>query len=391
MRKVLAGVAAAVLAMGAAACGDDEESNAGSGSGSGSSGEPVKVGGLFDLSGGNSQIGQAARDGAQASVKRANANGGRPIELVVVDAKSDQTAAVQGARRLIEQDDVQVIIGPTSTPAAGAIKDYVNSRKIPLLANVGAIPGGLPEHVYKVPESDTLIARVQSAYMAKQGHKRVAFLGLGSGGFGQSGEAAFKKEGARVGLSIVSSETFELDDTNATAQLQRLRRSNPDAILIYAAGPPAPIAQRNARALGNDIPIYQSFGAAASGFAEQAGEDAEGTVLASPKIIVADQLPDSDPQKKALEEFQAAYPQPVRFAADAWDSVSLAERAIDQGGPEAAQIQEHLNSGVKDFVGVGGVRTMTPQDHVGIQPESIIIARVKDGKYELIATADELL
>lgn len=67
------------------------------------------------------------------------------------------------------------------------------------------------------------------------------------------------------------------------------------------------------------------------------------------------------------------------------------EQAIDRGGPEPEQIQGHLERGVRDFVGVEGIRTITPSDHTGVQPESIIIARVKDGRYELVATADEVL
>ncbi len=227
--------------------------------------------------------------------------------------------------------------------------------------------------------------------MARQGHRRVAFLGLGAGGFGQSGRQAFEQEARRVGLRVVAAENFEIDDTDVTAQLQRLRAARPDVILIYAAGPAAAIAQRNAGALGRDLPIYQSFGAAASGFAEQAGRDAEGTALASPKLIVTDQLPDSDPQKAKVQAFLRAYGKPVRFAADAWDSVGLVEQAIDRGRPEPEQIQGHLERGVRDFVGLEGIRTITPSDHTGVQPESIIIARVKDGRYELLATADEVL
>ncbi len=239
MQHLRATLVATIVLLLLAGCGGDDGATGGGGDG-----EPVKVGGLFDLSGPNAQIGTAARDGAQAALRQANANGGRAIELVVVDAKSDQTAAVQGARRLVEQERVAAIIGPTSTPAAGAIKDYVNGRRVPLLANVGSIPGEIPPFVFKVPESDTLIARVQSAYMARQGHRRVAFLGLGAGGFDQSGRQAFEQEGRRVGLRVVAAENFDIDDTDVTAQLQRLRAARPDAILIYAAGPAAAIAQR---------------------------------------------------------------------------------------------------------------------------------------------------
>ena len=182
-----------VTALVAAACGGDggaPATPAGGPGQQGATGEPIKVGAIFDLSGATTQVGQGSKELADVYIKKVNDGGGvkgRPIQLMIEDGKSDQTAALQAAKRFIEQEKVVAILGPNTSSSALAIKEYVNGQKVPMITLAGAsslVTPPLP-YIFKITENDTVVAQVQLAYMKKQGMRRFVWLGTTSG-FGQT-------------------------------------------------------------------------------------------------------------------------------------------------------------------------------------------------------------
>lgn len=357
--------------------------------------EPVKLGAIFDLSGPTSQVGTANQEVVQNYLKKVNDGGGingSQVELKVEDGKSDQTAAVQAARRLVEQEKVVAIIGPNSSSSALAVKDYVNGRKVPMIASAGAgqITTPILPYIFKMPEDDVVTAQVQLAFMKKQGLERVAWLGTTSG-FGQSGLKAYETEAPKNGIQLVAKETYNETDKDMSAQLTRIRGLNPQAVLIYGIPPATAIAQKNAKDLGLTMPIHQGFGSASAALPQQAGAAADNVTIVAGKLLVADQIPADDPQTNSLKELQSMSSRPTRFAADAYDAISLVTMALKSGATDAEAIRNYLENDVKDFPGADGVRTMTATDHAGIGPESLVIAQYQGGAWKLLDTGKALV
>lgn len=381
-RSRAASVAAvALLAVALQACG-----GASGGSGNGTGKGPISLGAIVDLSGSNSQIGQPEAALLKRYVARVNAGGGvdgRKLKLTVTDGQSDQTAVVQAARRLVEQDGVTAVLGPTATDETLAVEDYLNSRKVPEISLGGGdrIVQPVRGWVFKVLPSDALTAQTVLAYMRAHGVKRLGWLGL-SDGYGPSGLAAFQAAAPAAGVKLAPVESFAGTDTDMTAQLTRIKAADPDAVMIYGAPPSSAIAQRNAKALGIGVPIFHGLGSAAPGFVDQAGAAANGISLGTGKLLVADQIPASDPQRAALADFVKLNGGPNTFAGAAYDAMLLLTKALAQGGDDRQKVRDALE-GLSGVAGVDGVFDYTPTDHNGLGKGSVVIVTLNDGHWKL--------
>jgi len=378
----VASVAAVVLlAVALQACG-----GASGGSGNGNGKGPISLGAIVDLSGANSQVGQPEAALLKRYVARVNARGGvsgRKLKLTVTDGQSDQTVVVQAARRLVEQNGVTAVVGPTATDETLAVEDYLNSRRVPEVSLGGGdrIVQPVRSWVFKVFASDALAAQTVLGYMRAHGVRRLGWLGL-SDGYGPSGLAAFQAAAPAAGVKLAPVESFAGSDTDMTAQLTRIKAAHPDAVMIYGAPPSSAIAQRNAKALGITVPIFHGLGSAAPGFVAQAGAAADGVSLGTGKLLVADQIPASDPQHAALADFIKLNGGPNTFAGAAYDAMTLLTKALAQGGSDRQKIRDALErtSGVP---GVAGVFNDSPTDHNGLGRGSVVIVTLKHGHWKL--------
>jgi branched-chain amino acid transport system substrate-binding protein len=189
-------------------------------------------------------------------------------------------------------------------------------------------------------------------------------------------------------MRIISDETYGPKDDDMTVQLTKIRDSEAQAIICWGTNPgPAKVA-RNVKQLGIKLPLFMSHGVSSKKFIELAGEGAEGIILPSGKVIVADQLPKSDPQKKALINYVNKYRELYKvegdhFGGHAGDAIMLLKRAIEQGAFSPAAIRDQLER-AKKFAGIGGTFTYSPQDHAGLTSEAFVLVQVKQGNWKLI-------
>jgi len=356
-----------------------------------SSGETLKIGALFAVTGFNSPLGTPEKESVKMQEEQINAKGGvngRKLEVIVYDTESDETKAVTLAKKLIEQDKVLAILGPSSTGESLALVDTVQKAKLPLISAAASARITDPKNtwVFKTPQSDELVVAELFDHLKAKGLTRVALL-TSSGGFGTTGKAALEAAAPGAGMSLVMSETFADKDTDMTVQLTKIKGTNAQALIVWGTNPGPALISKGAKQLGLTIPVFNSHGIANQKFIELAGDAANGVVFPAGKLLVADTLPESDPQKAALlnysKEFNAKYGKPAdTFGGHGYDALNLVAKAIEKAGPDRSKIRDELEN-IKGFAGIGGVFNMSAQDHNGLGKGSVTMIRIADGKWAL--------
>jgi branched-chain amino acid transport system substrate-binding protein len=353
---------------------------------------PVKIGALFSVSGPASFLGEPERNTAEMMVAEINKAGGikgRKLELIVYDTQGDATKAKQGVNKLIKDDKVVAIIGPSTTGDSMAVITDVEKAEIPLISCAAGIKITDPvkKWVFKTAQNDVLAVMKIYKNLQKQKISKVAILTV-SDGFGSSGREQLKLQAKEFDINIISDETFGPKDDDMTVQLTKIRESQAQAIICWGTNPgPAKVA-KNVKQLGIKIPLYMSHGVSSKKFIELAGEGAEGIIIPSGKVIVADQLLQSDPQKKSLENYVNKYREHYKvegdhFGGHAYDAVMLLKKAMEEGGFTPAAIRDQLEK-IKKFAGIGGTFSYSPQDHAGLTSDAFVLVQVEKGDWKLI-------
>lgn len=354
--------------------------------------ESIKIGALFAVTGPAAFLGEPERNSAKMIVDEINAAGGikgRKLELIAYDTAGDATKAVQLATRLIKDDKVLAIIGPSTTGESMAVVTVAEKGQIPLISCSAGIKITDPvkKWIFKTAQNDTLAVGRIFEQLRKQKAGKVSILTV-SDGFGSSGREQLKAQAAKFGITIVSDDTYGPKDTDMTSQLTRIRGIKPEAIICWGTNPGPAVIAKNAKQLGLKIPLYMSHGVSSKKFIELAGDAAEGIRLPSGKVLVADLLPNSDPQKKSLMAFVNDYQKHYKtegdhFGGHAWDAVMLLKGAIERGGETPSAIRDQLEK-TRQFHGIGGTFTYSDQDHAGLGKDAFVLVEVKNRDWVIV-------
>ncbi len=353
----------------------------------------IKIGGLFSVTGPASFLGEPEKKTLEMLVKEVNAKGGingMKVEAVIYDTTGDATKAVQLATKLIKDDKVSVIIGPSTTGESMAVIPVVEKEKIPLISCAAGIKITDPvkQWVFKTPANDHIAAEKILNHMAKQKQKTIALMTV-TDGFGSSGREQIKALAKQKGFTIVADEVYGPKDTDMTAQLTKIRGIKPDAIICWGTNPGPAVITKNVKQLGIKIPLYMSHGVASKKFIELAGaEAAEGVMLPAGKLAVYDALPKNDPQAKLLKEYDQAYKkaqgvEASTFGGYAYDAFLLVQAAIKKAGAAPDQIRTGIEQTQK-LVSISGVFNMTPKDHNGLDLSAFEMVKVTKGDWALL-------
>ncbi|WP_042339950.1 ABC transporter substrate-binding protein [Desulfosporosinus youngiae] len=355
--------------------------------------EPYKIGAVLDISGNSSSLGVPERDTLLMMVEKLNANGGitgHPVELMIMDNKSDETEGVLAVKTLIEKD-VLAILGASSSGTSMAMIKTVQSEKVPMISLAAASsivePSNERQWVYKTAQSDIVMINKIISYLKNNQLNNVAFLYMNNS-YGDNGKKAISEAVKDSGIKIVAEEKFDANDKDMTAQLTNVKMSGAQAAIVWAIPPSASILTKNFKDVGLSIPLIHSHGVGNQKFIELAQGAADGVILPIGKLSVAQQIQDNDPQKKVLESYIADYTnkyntEPNSFGGYAWDAFSLLVNALEKAGPDRAAIRDELEK-TQEFVGISGVFNMTAQDHNGLKEDSAVLVQVDQGKWKLI-------
>lgn len=352
--------------------------------------DPIKVGAIVSATGPASFLGDPQEKTLRAYVESINAAGGiadRKIELFIYDDSSDAAKANSFAKRLIQQDKVDFIVGASTTGSTMAMAPLVEASKVPTLA-LGAgsvIVEPVKPYVFRMPHSDRLAAQKVLSDMKAKGITKFALLS-DTGGYGKSGRNETQKMAASMGLAIVSDETYGERDADMTPLITHVKQSDAQALMMFGTGQAPAIIAKNFRQLGLSIPLYATHGQASYEFIRLAGPAGEGIVMPSPALFVADQLPDGDPQKKVSMSYKTTFETKFKmdvstFGGYGYDGLMMGLDAIKRAGTtDKDKVRDALEQ-TKDFVGLSGVYTMSPTDHGGLDISAFRMVQIKDGKF----------
>lgn len=353
---------------------------------------PVKIGALFSVSGPASFLGEPERNTAVMMVNEINKAGGikgRNLELIVYDTQGDATKAVQAANKLIKNDKVVAIIGPSITGDTMAVIPVVERAGIPLISCAAGISITEPvkKWVFKTAQNDALAVMRIYEYLNKQKISKIAILTV-SDGFGASGRKQLVTQSKQFGIKIISDETYSPSDKDMTAQLTKIRGSEAQAIICWGTNPGPAIIARNVRQLGIKLPLFMSHGVSSRKFIELAGNAAEGIILPSGRVIVATQLSKKDPQKKALLNYVNNYKKHYKvegdhFGGHAYDAIMLIKNALERGADTPAAIRDQLEKTEK-LAGIGGTFSFSPTDHAGLTSDAFVLVQIKQKNWTLL-------
>ena len=355
--------------------------------------EAYKLGAVVDISGNSSSLGVPERDTLLMLVEQLNAKGGidgHPVELTILDNKSDETEAVLAVKKLIEEE-VLVVLGGSASGTSMAIVDSVQKAQVPMISMAAASsivePVGDRKWVFKTAQSDIVTVENILIYLKDKGLTKVAFLYMNNA-YGDGGKQAFETAAAEAGIQVVAREKFEAGDKDMTPQLTRVRASGAQAAVVWAIPPSASIITKNFRDLGLSIPLIHSHGVGNEKFIQLAQGTADGVILPIGKLTVAEQIPDGDAQKQVLRDYIEQYQNkygipPVSFGGYAADAFNLAVKAIAKAGPDRGAIRDELEK-TSGFVGVSGVFNLSPEDHNGLGVDSMVLVEIKDAKWQML-------
>jgi len=327
--------------------------------------------------------------------------GGQKIEYIVLDDASDPTSAVTNVRKLLAEHKVDALIGPTTTPAALAILDFVAEAKTPLVTTVGSSAVIQPmddkkKWVFKTTQNDDLIATAVLANMTASGIRSVGFIGFNDP-YGENWYKVFAPMAEQAGIRMVASERFNRTDPSVTGPVLKLISARPDAVFIAATGGPAVLPQAGLQEKGYKGGIYQTHGVATNDFIRLGGKVVEGTLMAGGPMLVAADLPAGNPIRAVAEGYVKAYEgrygagSMSTFGANTYDAGLLLQKAIPQalakarpGSPEfRAALRDALEQS-REVVGAQGVFNMSPQNHNGMDQRARVMMTVKNGKWVLV-------
>lgn len=355
----------------------------------------IKIGGLFSVTGPASFLGEPEKKTLEMLVADLNAKGGingQKLEAVIYDTASDATKAVQLATKLIKNDHVVAIIGPSTTGESMAVLALTEKEKIPLISCAAGIkitePAKDRKFTFKTPANDHVAVEKILQYAAKQNQKSLAILTV-TDGYGASGREQLKAMAAQKGFKVVADETYGPKDTDMTPQLTKIRASQAQAMIVWGTNPGPAIITKNIKQLGIKTPVYMSHGVASKKYIELASPAAaEGIMLPAGKLAIYDVLPKNDSQYKLLKEYDSAYKKAYgveasTFGGYAYDAFLLVTSAIKTKGSTPAQIRDGLEQ-VKKLVSVSGIFTMSANDHNGLDLSAFEMVKVTKGDWALL-------
>ncbi len=361
-------------------------------------GDTYKVGALFDITGTTSNLGVPEKNTVNMMVDQINDAGGingHPLEVIVYDTEGDNDKCATMATRLIEQDEVIAIIGPTRSGTSLHILDTVTTAEIPLVscaANIGIVtPVGERYWIFKTPQTDKEAITEIYTYLQSANVSNIALI-TDTSGFGAGGRDVLIADAADYGLTIVDDQTFDNDDTSMQSQLTHIGGTDAEAVVCWSTDKESAIVALDMQTLQMEIPLYCSHGIANMDFITAAQEAANGVIFPAGKLLIVDDLPADDPQKDVLtqyrDDYEALYGEGTKstFGGHAYDALSMVVIALEglDEGITLSDARTAVRDGIEqttDFVGISGVFTMSDTNHLGMEPGSLAMIEIVDGEW----------
>jgi branched-chain amino acid transport system substrate-binding protein len=357
---------------------------------------PYVIGAIFSTTGASSNLGVPEANTVNMIVDKINKAGGingHNLSVIIYDDTTSADTAATLATKLIEQDQVLAIIGPTTTGSTLAIMNISTDAKIPLVscAAGAAIINPVQYWIFKTPQTDKQAVIEIYKYLQSQNITKVAII-TSTSGFGAGGKGYLESEAANYGITLVDNQRFDSTDTSMTSQLTHIQGTAAQVVVCWDTDKASAVVAQNMKTLGMSIPLYCSHGIATPAFITEAGDAANGVIFPAGKLLILDNLSSTDPQKTVLSTYKSDYlalydvSTLSTFGGHAYDSLWMVVDSL-KSMPEGlnlsasrAAIRDGLEK-TTNFVGISGVFTMSPTDHLGMQAGSLALIKIVNGSW----------
>lgn len=369
-------MAAAALAGAFAGCGGDKKADQ-----SGAAGQTVKFGFVTAYTGPGAAYGQAMKEGVDLAVEEINKDPKTKmkIDLVTYDTKLNKAEAINAVKKCIEQDKVLAIEGPMTSGEMFAAGPVAQQSKVVAFGTGTTAPGitDLGDYIFRnaIPGKLAIPVTVQKAH-DKLGFKTVAVMYSNNNDQMVGENKIYQDVFKQLGVNVVDTETFADKDTDFSAQLTKIQAANPDVIAIAGLYQEGALIVKKAREMGMTQPIIGNNGFNSPAYIQQAGDAANGTLVATPW----------NPERKSdkAQAFRKAYVakyghEPDQFAAQAYDAMYVMHQAAEQSGTttDRKKFRDTLAK-IKDFEGATGKFQF---DEHRDPKMDLDVLQVKDGKW----------
>ncbi len=358
----------------------------------------LKVGFITSLSGPVSSLGIPYGKGLQAAVAYKPEVAGRKIQVVQLDDGSDPATAARNARKLINEDKVDVIIGTAGSPGSLAIAAVARETKTPLISIANAnLPGEDGAWMVTLPQPAPLMVNAVVERMKTQGVKTVGYIGF-SDAWGDLVYDSLTKSAEAAGMKVVTNERYARGDASVTGQVLKVVAARPDAVITGTSGTPGALPYVALAERGYKGPIFGTHALINPDFVRIGGAAVEGLLAPTGPVIVAEQLPADNPIRKVAMDFRSAY-QKANGAAptdafsaytfDAWlVFADAAQRALaakaEPGTPEFRVALHNAIVNTKELVGTHGVYNFKPDSRYGSDERSRVVVKLEKGHWKLV-------
>ncbi|MGD0333118.1 MAG: ABC transporter substrate-binding protein [Xanthobacteraceae bacterium] len=357
----------------------------------------IKIGAVLSVTGPASFLGDPEKKTLEMYADAINAKGGvngQKLQLVIYDDGGDANNARTFATRLVEEDKIVAMVGGTSTGATLAMIPVFEEAQIPFISLAGAVQIIEPvrKWVFKTPHTDRMACEKIFADLKHRNLTTIAIIS-GTDAFGKSMRDQCVAVAPKYGITIAHEETYGPRDSDMTPQLTNIKNTaGVQAVVNTGFGQGPAIVTRNYRQLGITLPFYQSHGVASKQFIDLAGAAAEGVRLPAAALLVAEKLPDSDPQKPVVVNYSREYQKQTgqavsTFGGHAYDGLMILVQAMQRAkGTDKAQVRDEIEK-TKGYIGTGGIVNMSPTDHVGLDLSAFRMLEIKNGDWTLVPDA----
>jgi branched-chain amino acid transport system substrate-binding protein len=294
--------------------------------------ETINLGAIFTLSGAASVFGQSQQKGVEMAVAEINSSGflgsGSTLNVIFEDSASENEQAISAMTKLVEEDQVVAVLGPTLSREAFSADPIAQEAGVPVMGVSNTANGitDMGEFVFRnsLPEASVIPGTVTGA-VDMLGTATVGIIFANDDDFTVSGADVFRASFEAAGVDIVAEETYATGDADFSAQLTNIIGQNPDAIAISALAVEAVQIIQQARALGYEGTLMGGNGLNSPAVLEQTGADSEGLIVGAAWNI-------GSPNELSVAfatAFENAYgSRPDQFAAQAYTGAWLMATAI---------------------------------------------------------------
>ncbi len=358
----------------------------------------LKVGFITSLSGPVSSLGIPYAKGMQAALAHRADVDGRKVQLIELDDASDPSTAARNARKLIDEEKVDVVIGTAGSPGALAIAAVARETKTPLISIANAnLPGPEGAWMVTLPQPAPLMMSAVLEEMKKSGVKTVGYIGF-SDAWGDLVYDALKAGAEPLGMKVVSNERYARADSSVTGQVLKIVSLRPDAVITGTSGTPGALPYLALADRGYKGKLYGMHALINPDFVRVGGKSVEGLLAPTGPVVVGDQLPESNPIRKVSMQFREAYKKANgAYPTDAFSAYSFdawlvfldgAKRALAAGAqpgtPEFRVALRDAIVGTKELVGTHSVYNFRPDSRYGSDERSRVMVRLEKGEWKLV-------